>query len=112
EDADAYVITYDPGDPELAKSVTITDPTTTSYRLSGLDAEAIYAISIQSVKDAVRSLPSEVVLAEPKLVPDGLGKSWEAVGGRLDGIYPDIEATEEELWVASRDDDGIFVHRY
>src|SRR5690606_6139947 len=40
------------------------------------------------------------------------GKSWKAVGGWLDGIYPDIEGTEEELWVASRDDDGILVHRH
>jgi uncharacterized repeat protein (TIGR02543 family) len=113
-EADSYVITYDPGDAQLAESVAISGTAVTSYRLKGLDPEAVYSISIQSVKDDVLSLPSGTVNAEPKLVPDGIGKSWERVGSMVYGDYPDIETNGDELWVAVTPGsyEGLSVYRY
>jgi uncharacterized repeat protein (TIGR02543 family) len=112
-EADAYVIAFQAGNSEPA-NITISDPAVQQHRLTGLDANAVYTLSIRSVKDGVESLPSAAVNAEPKRIPDGMGKLWEHLGGMFHGYRPTVTAEGDELWVAaaSADYKGLSVYRY
>jgi uncharacterized repeat protein (TIGR02543 family) len=112
-EADAYVIAFQAGNSEPA-NITISDPAVQQHRLTGLDANAVYTLSIRSVKDGVESLPSPAVNAEPKRIPDGMGKLWKQLGGMFHGYRPTVTAEGDELWVAaaSADYKGLSVYRY
>jgi uncharacterized repeat protein (TIGR02543 family) len=109
-DADNYRITYESADFGPA-SINV-DGSKSAHRIVALDESQIYTLVITAMKQGVESVESNSVTAEPKLVPDGFGKPWKTVGSLLSGIYPAVDVVGDVLWAVSRDERGVFVHRY